>query len=353
MKTDIGIWEIDRTSQAGTKLDLAERIETEEMLEAVLVANPEMLMQGLSLVGRQVPVETGFVDLLGIDEDGRLVVFELKREKLTRAAVAQVLDYCTYLETLSDSEIGTLLAERSGKDGIEKIGDFEEWYGSQRGESIRPVKMVLVGLGLDVSAHRMVSYLADRGIDIRLVTFHGYVHGGGMLLARQVRAADDPRPSSGKAPRASDLNRKATEHGVAEMWKDARESLDYSVRTYYTKSGITYLQRTTTLPDDVRVRASHSVTIDEPGKIRITFYPAAVDFCHKEFERLKDAIPFAAEKPPNVPATRRAPNQWYCRLDERSWQTGRGRLIKFVRAVEDAWREHERRVADEVEGSQG
>lgn len=92
MKTDIGIWEIDRTSQAGTKLDLAERIETEEMLEAVLVANPEMLMSGLTLVGRQVPVETGAVDLLGIDEDGRLVVFELKREKLTRAAVALVLE---------------------------------------------------------------------------------------------------------------------------------------------------------------------------------------------------------------------------------------------------------------------
>ena len=351
MKTDIGIWQIDPTSQAGSKLDLAERVETEETLEGVLVANPEMLMRGLTLVGRQVPVETGFVDLLGIDEDGRLVVFELKREKLTRAAVAQILDYCTYLEILSDSEIGTLVAERSGKDGIKKIGDFDEWYGSQRGESIRPVRMVLVGLGLDVSAHRMVSYLADRSVDIRLVTFHGYMHGGGMLLARQVRAADDPRPSSGSPPRAPDLNRKATEHGVAEIWKDARQSLDYSVRTYYTKSGITYLQRTTTLPDDVRVRGSHSVTIDEPGTIRVTFYPAAVDLCHEEFEQLKDAIPFEPEKPPNAPATRRAPNQWYCHLDERAWRSGRAQLIEFVRAVEDAWRAHERRVADEVGGS--
>ena len=110
VKTDIGIWQIDRTSRAGTKLGLAERVETEEMLEAVLVANPNMLMPGLTLVGRQVPVETGYIDLLGIDEDGRLVVFELKREKLTRAAVAQILDYCTYLETLSDSELAILLA---------------------------------------------------------------------------------------------------------------------------------------------------------------------------------------------------------------------------------------------------
>ena len=71
MNPDIGIWEIDRSSRAGTKLRLTERVETEEMLEAVLVANPDMLMSGLTLVGRQVPVETGFVDLLGIDEDGR------------------------------------------------------------------------------------------------------------------------------------------------------------------------------------------------------------------------------------------------------------------------------------------
>ena len=76
MKTDIGIWQTDPTSRARSKLDLTGRVETEEMLEAVLVANPEMLMRGLTLVGRQVPVATGFVDLLGIDGDGRLVVFE-------------------------------------------------------------------------------------------------------------------------------------------------------------------------------------------------------------------------------------------------------------------------------------
>ncbi|MYE15854.1 MAG: hypothetical protein F4Y07_05170 [Gemmatimonadetes bacterium] len=74
----------------------------------------------------------------------------------------------------------------------------------------------------------------------------------------------------------SDLNRKATEHGVAAIRQDARESLDYSVRTYYTKAGITYLQRTTTLPDGVRVRGSHCVMIGEAGGIRITFCPAVV-----------------------------------------------------------------------------
>ena len=38
------------------------------------------------------------MDLLGVDQDGRLTVFELKRGILTRDAVAQSLDYASDLE---------------------------------------------------------------------------------------------------------------------------------------------------------------------------------------------------------------------------------------------------------------
>ena len=89
MRDDIRIWEIDGSSQAAEPLDSASRMETERSLEDVLVRNPEMLMPGLMLVGRQTPIDGGILDLLGVDEDGRLVVFELKREKLSRDAVAQ------------------------------------------------------------------------------------------------------------------------------------------------------------------------------------------------------------------------------------------------------------------------
>ena len=349
MNTDIGIWTINQKSGAGRKVDLADGIETEKMLEDVLVANPNMLMGGLTLVGRQIPVGTGAVDLLGIDEEGRLVVFELKRGKLTRAAVAQILDYCTYLENLSNRELATLIAERSGKREIKKIADFEEWYANQPGDSIRPIRMVLVGLGVDTSADRMVGYLAARDIDIRLLTFHGYKLVDSLLLARQVRTAEDGHASPGGRPSASSLNRKASEFGVAEIWQDAKASLDYGIGKYYTQSGITYLQRTITLPDDVRVRGSHSVSIDESGKIRITFYPAAVDLGRKRLEEIKKVISFKEEKPPNAPATRRAPQQLYCRLDEGSWHKGKGHLIEFLRHVEDAWRDCEYLATDEAE----
>lgn len=77
------------------------------------------------------------------------------------------------------------------------------------------------------------------------------------------------------------------------------------------------MERRTTLPDDVRVHGSHSVTIDEPGEDRITFHPATVDLCQEAIERLKRAIPFESEKPPNAPATRRAPNHWHRRREGR------------------------------------
>ena len=98
MSEDIRIWKIEDSSKAVSPLEPADRMETEHALEELLVASPGMLMPGLVLIGRQTPIDGGALDLLGVDEDGRLVVFELKREKPTREAVAQVLDYCSHLD---------------------------------------------------------------------------------------------------------------------------------------------------------------------------------------------------------------------------------------------------------------
>lgn len=124
---------IDGSSEANkvTELEPTNRTETEQMLEDTLVANPEMLMPGLTLVGRQTPTTGGPLDLLGVDSSGQLVVFELKRETLTRDAVTQIIDYASSLELLSDDDLAAQIVGQSGKNGIDTIDDFEEWY-SQR-----------------------------------------------------------------------------------------------------------------------------------------------------------------------------------------------------------------------------
>ena len=79
MNDDIRIWEVGDPSKAAKPVESTNRMETEALLEGLLVGNPDMLMPGLTLVGRQMPTDSGFLDLLGVDGDGRLVVFELKR----------------------------------------------------------------------------------------------------------------------------------------------------------------------------------------------------------------------------------------------------------------------------------
>ena len=149
-------------------------------------------MDGLTLIGRQVPTDGGPLDLLGVDADGRLVVFELKKGTLTRDAVAQVLDYASDLAVLDHVTFGALIEKHSGRGGVDPIEDFADWYRREHpGESEFPLdrpRMVLVGLGVDHRARRIVDFLAESRVDIQLMTFHAFREGGKFFLARQVES---------------------------------------------------------------------------------------------------------------------------------------------------------------------
>ena len=327
MRDDIRIWEIDGSSQAAEPLDSASRMETERSLEDVLVRNPEMLMPGLMLVGRQTPIDGGILDLLGVDEDGRLVVFELKREKLSRDAVAQAVDYCSCLESLTENELAAYIANHSGTNDVDKIDDFESWYGDRQGKqmiALKPIRMVLVGLGANDRAHRMVEFLAKSGVDISLLTFNGYECRGRMLLARQVeRSAKVPGVNPGPKPSDADRRRKLAERSreleVEGLWRDAVEALGIASNGHATSVGITFYLPKITLPDNTNVSGSHSVVLDPSGKIRVTFYPGAIHVCLEKFREMKRSIPFQFERPPNAPTTKLVSEQWFCLLDEPKW----------------------------------
>lgn len=346
MTDDIKIWEVDGSSRTVEPVTSTDWKGTESSFEEVLLKNPDMLMPGLTLVGRQTPTENGALDLLGVDEDGRLVVFELKRDKPTRVAVAQAIDYCSYLESLAETELAAYISRHSGKNGVEEIDDFESWYGDRQGKqliSLKPTKMALVGLGADARAHRMVEFLAESGVDISLLTFHGYQYGNKTLLAKQVEGSVEthdvkpgPRQSSAELRRA--LDERARELDSGDLWRGAVTALDIASMGIPRKEGITFYQYRITLPDNANVYASHSVVIDQSGKIRVTFFPGAVDVCWDKFQAESETIPFKFEKPPNAPTTKRAPEQWYCLLDKKKWETHKETLIALTKDVHDEWR---------------
>lgn len=57
------------------KIEIRER----EELEPILVANPELLEEGLRIVSHQLATPTGPLDILAVDDEGALVIIELKK----------------------------------------------------------------------------------------------------------------------------------------------------------------------------------------------------------------------------------------------------------------------------------
>jgi hypothetical protein len=281
----IQIWRVDGGDRpAAVPLDAIRNSETERMLEELLVRSPNLLQRQLQLIGRQVATAGGPLDLLGVDDEGRLVIFELKRGVLTRDAVAQVLDYASDLALMSNEGLARLIEEGSGRLGIDRIPDFLEWYAEefpgQAGPLIEKPRMVLVGLGVDERALRMVNYLAEMGVAIELITFHAFGAGGELFLAKQVES--DPIGTSAevstgtKAENQRVLLEKARSLGAAELLEEVRRMVEASLGTVYVwpnKSVYSFYLPAET--QEGRPTQRHVVSVgpneQRPGTVRLAF----------------------------------------------------------------------------------
>lgn len=223
---ELKLWSVDESGGAKPVQQLSQ-MPTEWEFEEILVSTPEMLEPGAKLVGRQTPVAGGWLDLLAVDGDGRLVVYELKRGKLARDAVTQILDYASDLNTMTGPELAEHISDRSGADGIQRIQDFEQWYIETHGgddlSRLLPPRMVLIGLGVDAAAERMARFLSEAKVDLSDITFHGFHRDGETLLARQIEVSPGDggqtrSPAPTKAERLRILRNYLNEHGYVQLF---------------------------------------------------------------------------------------------------------------------------------------
>jgi RecB family endonuclease NucS len=92
----------------------------EDMQKAILV-EPSILEPELKLITYEKKVEPGFVDLYGIDRNGRLVVVELKRKTAGRDAALQLAKYVDFVKTVASRDVrGILVAPRLAK-GVQRL----------------------------------------------------------------------------------------------------------------------------------------------------------------------------------------------------------------------------------------
>ncbi len=335
------------------------KMDLESSLEDTLVAHPDMLLPNLKLVCRQTPVGGGKLDLLGVDDEGKLAVFELKRGPVPRDAVGQVIDYASALEAMSESELAALISEYSGRLGIEEIGNFAEWYSEGFRlslDSLRPVSMYLVGLGTDDTTKRMVDYLTEHGVDISLLTFNGFAYSGKTLLAKQVQVAPVVPSHLSREERLRSLESLATEMGVADLMAAAKDmfssSWDKVTQGRYsslpnpepTKTGITYYLPRLNDSGNSSSPAFSSIQLDEKERaVKVRFYPRAIDLCIERFAQLDPKkIPFEKQTPRNAATTDRVKQEILFplySLDE--WEARKGKLGELTRATFEGWMEEE------------
>ena len=347
---EVKIWALE--DGAETKLlESKSHTDSESRLEDAIVKNPDLLEEGLTLIGRQTQTEGGPLDLLGVDDVGRLVLFELKRGTLTRDAVAQILDYASDLESRNLDSLVDHISEHSGKHGIEKI-DFKEWYGQEFAgqdlELMRPLRMFLVGLSVDAKTERMVTFMAKKGMDISLLTFHAFAHDGKTFLAKQVHVdpPDDsqPRPPirrrPTKAEKMESLREQARENGVLDLFTAAqdmfRENWPVSMSTRPWEKGL-----------DIRLRGTYTgkrstrqyARIDPRWgeNVDLVFYPAAVGLYMDEFIRLSQKIPFKTWPPDREMNLRDGNVEAKFILAPDDWETHKDELYALTKAVYAAW----------------
>ena len=148
---------------------------SEKQIEDLLAANIEILDAGWLVIGRQVKTEGGgFIDILCIDQQGALVVVELKRELTPREVTAQALDYASCVSVFTEAQIAETYMAYSRKLGRPETLDkaYERKFGMKldddafRGDAGRnEVKIVVVATRMDGStecASLMLSVILGR-----------------------------------------------------------------------------------------------------------------------------------------------------------------------------------------------
>jgi hypothetical protein len=183
----VGIWKISNNQPVRLSPSI---INLEERLEDWIEQDPALVQEGLTIVGRQIIMPPGRLDLLGIDPFGRIVVIENKREGVRRETVAQALDYAAYL------------AERSANDLVNMMESYLSKHDSSLKNVMRRLNLdddflenpefiiFVVGTGQDENLERMIKHIDFDVSVIELGVFQSEY--GEYFITRQFTELDAP-----------------------------------------------------------------------------------------------------------------------------------------------------------------
>lgn len=222
-------------------------------LEQWIKSNPQILGDDIVVIGEQVQTSSGPLDFLGIDNNGNIVIVELKRDKLPREALAQAIDYASDVagwgidrfreicQSYANQSLEDLLQERFESIAIEELAINQ----AQR--------LLLVGTAVEESLGRMIEWLSDNyslGINA-VVLNYAKTRRGDAILSRMVVIPEEVEKQKANKkkfviemsnePGTYDLDTleaKLTEYLAKSLWSSQRIR-DYFLPTLLAKGQVT------------------------------------------------------------------------------------------------------------------
>jgi len=83
---------------------------SEEDMQKAILLEPSIIEDGFKPIDYEKKVEPGFIDVYGVDKNGRMVVIEIKRRTAGKDAVLQLAKYIEALKPIVNREIRGILA---------------------------------------------------------------------------------------------------------------------------------------------------------------------------------------------------------------------------------------------------
>ena len=194
MATEIKTWEIidGELKEINTTLAQNGRKEKDD-LEKWLKTNPKILGDNILIFGEQVWTKSGPLDYLGIDNNGNLVIVELKRDKLARDVLAQAIDYASDVANYDIEKLNEICLKYSGNSLEDYIVEYFDNIELDDLLINQAQRLLLVGFSIDEALSRMIEWLSskyDLGINAIILNYVK-TSSGNELLSRTVIIPED------------------------------------------------------------------------------------------------------------------------------------------------------------------
>ena len=197
-------------------------IDLEKNLETWIASDPSLVQGGLVVVGRQLILDSGRLDLLAIDPQGRWVVIEIKAGVLDKEVITQALYYVSQIATMKfqDLEIkvdaylktrGSVLNRVLEERGVSPENQAEE----------RETLALIVGTGRTPGLNKMLDFLTEKyEVPLTAVVFDTFeLPDGHTVITREVTESDFSKMSlAEKVPQwtIQDCLSRAKKYGIGD-----------------------------------------------------------------------------------------------------------------------------------------